>query len=312
MKNIKLFAVALGMFAMVSCSDSKDVNTAANVTVEMGQSEVTVKEHVGRFLVPVKVTGEPNGPVKIRIKVEGSGNNPAAPFEESNGQWSGNYIVTSKEISIPADEKTADIEIYTVDDKIQNEDRAFLVTIESADGAAIGTAASTLVILKDNDSVPYERVQGEWTLSFYDYDNVPQSMNVNITGYDEDSKKYGVELSLNGLYADYSTGETAAQVYFYDDEADDMRYMEIEIPQIIGTYGGDTSYSLWLITAQRQAGGSISMTLNNIILTGIVSDDYETITFDEGIGFAGYVASSSFDSQLGGIDAATDIVMTKR
>lgn len=312
MKYIKLFAVALGMFAMVSCSDSKDVNTAKDVTVEMGQSEVTVKEHAGRFYVPIKLNGNPNGPVKVRVKVEGSGSNPAQPFENRNGEWTGNYIVTSQEINIPADEKTASIEISTVDDKEQNEDRAFLVTIETADGATIGTSNTTLVIIKDNDSIPYERVQGDWSLSYYDFDNMPQSMNVSLTGFDESSKKYGVELELNGSYADYSADGTTAQVYFFDDESINMRYVEIVIPQTIGVYSGDTSMNLWLICAQREATGGVGLSLNNMVLTGIISEDYETITFDEGIGMCWYVADSSFANQLGSIAAATDIVMKRR
>lgn len=312
MKYIKLFAVALGMFAMVSCDDSKDVNTAKDVTVEMEQNEVTVKEHAGRFYVPIKVTGEPNGPVKVRVKVEGSGSNPAAPFENRNGEWTGNYIVTSEEINIPADEKTASIEISTVDDREQNEDRAFLVTIESVEGATVGTNATTIVIIKDNDSIPYERLQGDWSFTYYDFDNLEQTINVSLSGFDEESKKYGVELQLNGMYAEYSQDGTTAQVYFFDDESIDMRYIEIYIPQIIGVYGSEPQYNFWLICAQRNASNSIEMSLNNIVLTGIVSDDYETITFDEGIGFAWYIADSSFDAQLGGIDAATDIVMKKR
>ncbi|MBD5358463.1 MAG: hypothetical protein HDR88_16000 [Bacteroides sp.] len=312
MKYIKLFAVALSAFIMSACSDSKDYNTASDVTVEMEKSEISIKEHVGRFVVPVKITGTPNGDIKVKVKVDPSGNNPAKPFEESNGAWIGNYIVTSDVITISADDMVGNIEIYTVDDKEINEDRSFIVTIESAEGASVGLAATTLVIIKDNDSNPYERVQGSWSMTYYDFNNAEQSMSVSLSGYDEDSKKFGVELTLDGMYPAYATdGLSSAQVYFFDDESIDMRYLEIIIPQTIGTYSQDSTYLMWLIAAQRTAQGSISMTLNDIVLTGIISEDYNTITFDEAMGFAWYFADSSFDQQLGALDAATDIVMKR-
>ena len=66
------------------------------------------------------MTGDPNGPVKVKIVVEASASNPALPFEEKEGKWSGNYIITSETINIPADEKTANVEISTVDDLEEN------------------------------------------------------------------------------------------------------------------------------------------------------------------------------------------------
>lgn len=316
MKYIKLFAVALGALIVSACSDSKDYNTASDVTVEMEKSEITIKEHLGRFLVPVKITGNPNGPVKVKVKVEPSGNNPAKPFEESNGAWTGNYIVTSDEINISADEKVGNIEIYTIDDKIENEDRSFIITIESAEGASVGIAKTTLVLLADNDKFPYEKIQGNWSLSYLNPDNVLESVNVSLSGYDEDSKKYGVELMLNGLFTDYASADgTTAQVYFFDDESIDMRYVEIILPQTIGVFelsGYPEGFLIWLITAQRNAQGNFGLDISNIVLTGIISDDFETITFDESIGFYAYIADSGFGDQIGGVGGGTDIVMKRQ
>ena len=62
MKYVKLFALAAGAFMLTACSDDNDFNSASDVTVEMAKSEITVKENAGTFNVPVKVTGDPNGP----------------------------------------------------------------------------------------------------------------------------------------------------------------------------------------------------------------------------------------------------------
>ncbi len=47
----------------------------------MADSQITVKESEGQFFVPIKVDGKANGDVKVTVKVEGTGNNPAQPTE---------------------------------------------------------------------------------------------------------------------------------------------------------------------------------------------------------------------------------------
>ncbi len=313
MNYIKLFAVALGLVVMSSCSDDKDYNTASGVSVEMGETEVSIKEHKGRFYVPINVIGEANGAIKVKLKVEGTGSSQAQPYENRNGEWSGNYIITSEELNIPKGEVSVSVEITAVDDKIQNDDRTFIISIESAEGATIGSPSSTLVTLQDNDKIPYERVQGDWTMNYRDWDNVEGSMNVSLVGYDEDSGSYGKILQFEGMVSQYAEdGETSARLYFYDDEATDTRYVELSMPQTIGNFYSDTSYSIWLLFGMREADGEGGMYLSNYTITGIVSEDYQTITFDEGLGVAWYVAASDWSAELGGIDVATDIVLQKR
>lgn len=70
----------------------------------MADSQITVKESEGQFFVPIKVDGKANGDVKVTVKVEGTGNNPAQPFEEHNGEWSGNFILVSSTLTISPDQ----------------------------------------------------------------------------------------------------------------------------------------------------------------------------------------------------------------
>lgn len=313
MKYIKLFAVALGLAVMTSCSDDKSYNTAQDVTVEMGKAEVSVKEHSGRFYLPINVTGEANGDIKVTVKVEGVGSNPAQPFEDHNGAWSGNYIVTSETINIPKGETSVDVEISAVDDKEINDDRTFTVTLEKAEGAKIGNPASTVVTLQDNDKVPYERIQGEWTLNYRDWNNIQSSLNFTLSGYAEGSIGYGHSLKMEGMWTEYAEGgATTGSLYFFDDEASDTRYVEIVFPQTIGKYVSDPSMSMWLLYAADSKNG-IQLYIDEHYIVGQVSADYQTITFDEGVGFVWWIDNASFTSEdAGGINAAMDIVMTRR
>lgn len=316
MKCIKLFAVALGLVVFSSCGDDKDYNTVSDVTVEMGQTEVAVKEHKGIFNVPIKVSGDPNGEIKVKVKVEGTGSNPATPFENHNGTWSGNYIISSETLIIPKGETLVNVEISPVDDRIENEDRTFIVTIESVEGARIGALNSTLVVLKDNDSIPYERFPGDWTMTYRDFANVESSMKVSIEGYDEDSKRYGVGLMLKGMWKDITTDGSTAQLVFVYDEESGEQHIEFVIPQTIGTYTTEPQYDIWLVPTERFGGGEgeFNMFLSTTTLIGTISDDINTITFDEMLGFSWYLADpNSFNDQpeLPLIQTATNIVLTR-
>lgn len=298
MKYLKILALALGAFAMTACSDDDKVNSTAGVTVEMGASEITVKENTGTFSVPVKVTGEPNGPVRIKVIVEATGTAPALPFEPNEqGEWSGNFIITSETLNIPADEKVASIEINTVDDLEENEDRTFIIKIESAEGATIGNVSSTIVTIKDNDSVPYEKVQGAWKFSCKDYDGAPLSWPVNIIGYSEEEEEYGQILDLEGLLG----AKTYITLYFFNDEATNESWVEFNLPEPIAWYNAENY--IWALNGMSLAPGAIK---------GTLSEDLQTITFDEEDQLVFYVAAPDLSSALGVYDTASSITMTRQ
>lgn len=297
MKYLKILALALGAFVMTSCSNDDKVNSTSGVTVEMGESEITVKENAGAFSVPVKVTGDPNGPVRIKVKVEASGNNPALPFEERDGKWSGNFIVTSETLNIPADEKVANIEISTVDDLEENADRTFIITIESAEGATIGNVASTIVTLKDNDSVPYEKVQGAWKFNYTDASGNSAAWSVNILGYDEGEEEYGNILDLEGLIV----SRTYLTLYFYNDEATGESWVEMVLPEPIALY--DADHYVWALKG---------LSLAQSIVKGTFSEDLQTISFDPEDEVVFYVASPDFKDQRGIYAQASAITMSRQ
>lgn len=298
MKYVKILALALGALSLTACSDSDSGNTATGVTVEMQQSEITVSENKGIFNVPIKVTGDANGPIKVKVKVEGNGPNPAQPFEERNGVWSGDYVVTSTDLNIPADTKTVNVEINTIDNVDENEAKTFTVTIESVEGATIGSQSSTNVTIKDNDSVPYEKVQGAYKFSFLDYDGVPTNWNLVISGIDEGEPGYGEELYINGFLGMASTSLT---LYFHNNEATGETFIEFNLPEPMIWY--DSANYVWAIKGMSLADG---------VIRGTFSEDLQTITFNEEDMIVYYVASPDFSSKLGIYDSSTAMSMTRQ
>lgn len=312
MKFIKILAACLAILPMTACSDSDEFNTESGVSVELAQSEITVRENAGIFNVPIKLDGKTNGNVRVTIKVEGTGENPASPFEEKDGKWSGNFIVTSKTVNIPEGVSEVNIEINTKDDFDENPDRTFTVTIVSAEGATIGNIASTIVTLKDNDSIPYEKIQGDWKFNFYsEGQKKNDSWDVSIKGYDEKSPNYGKLLTLEGL-----TGKTFYEkekptildLDFHNDLISGEAFVEMVLPETIALY--DASNYVWAMRGVLK-DGKVELDLLQSVTRGDISEDYRTISFDPEVGIAFVVASPDMRRIYGVLDVSTKVSMTR-
>lgn len=173
MKLSKIFAISLLGATLTACSDydaskgvnSPKINSAAGVTVSMQDNVLDFPEDQisdGTYYnIPIVVTGEPNGAVRVTVNITAAPQNGAKEGE--------NFIVTSKTVNISADSKVANIQFYPKGDRIINEDREFTVTIADAKGAAIGTQSSTQVYLLDNDyiiSQLYPTIDGIWNWAY--------------------------------------------------------------------------------------------------------------------------------------------------
>lgn len=298
MKYTKFFALAAGIMGLVACSDDKkDHNTSSEVMVEMGKAELTVKENVGIFNVPVELIGNPNGIVTVTVKVEESGLNSAKEATIVDGKRVGNYIVTSKTINIPAEEKTANIQINAIDDDDENEDRTFTITIVKAEGAKIDESRNTTIVtLKDNDRVPYEKLQGNWTLSWSDLETGNKvAYDVTISGYEEGTPNYGKVLLLDGLFTTpdpiIKPGDSQLKLMYFFDEATDECYVEMEYDQMFGNMNSDAlgsdyvggKFYFYGLTIQNDQLGLIE----DGYIVGNASADRKLITFtpDDLVGF---------------------------
>ena len=189
MKYIKLFMLLAVTAFFAACSDDDaSWNTNADVTVEMGKTEVKVKEGAGLFNVPIVVKGETTAPVRVHVSMRESGSNPAKKDV--------NYMVTDTTIVIS--DGAGKVEVKTVDDDEINEKRTFEVYIVSADGAKVGANSSTNVVLRDNDSEFYEKLQGVWKMKCVTTKGA-QEWSVTVTGGDEESEDYNHYLYVSGM-----------------------------------------------------------------------------------------------------------------
>lgn len=159
MKYIKLFMLLAVVSLFAACSSDDDFNTK-DATVSFASDSVVTKESAGIVNIPINVEGLRNGNVTVHVKAEEVGTNPAK--EDVN------YMITTKTINIKADTLTSgtmNVEVKMVDDAEINENRTFKLTIVSANGAKLGTNASTVVVIRDNDAAFYEKFFGKWTLA---------------------------------------------------------------------------------------------------------------------------------------------------
>ena len=170
MKLYKYFSIfAVATLALTSCSDDNDdrsINTAPGVGVSVESSEMVVNEMKGVFQVPLVLTGNPNGYVKVKVKVVGTDDpNQEQAIADSH------FYVTSETINIPADEKTASVEIRTQYLESRDDDRYFRIVIESAEGSTIEPMNACTIAIQDRLSSPIYALAGPWELTFNDYDN---------------------------------------------------------------------------------------------------------------------------------------------
>lgn len=181
MKYIKLFLLVALVGVFVSCSSDDDNNTT-DAVVSLSNTSLAPKENAGFFNIPIEVKGDRNGLIKVFVK--------ATPATENPAEEDVHYLITSKEILIPANaDTTFNIEVKTVDDRLINVDRGFLVSI-TAEGAEVENA-TTSIVLRDNDNSIYEQFADQWTLQCLDGYGTPMNAKVTITSAtDETDRDY--------------------------------------------------------------------------------------------------------------------------
>lgn len=294
MKLTKYILVACLGVSMVACSDDNKWNTDSNVTVEMAEPTVKVMENRDIFYVPLKVTGKTNGPISVTVDVAEAAVSPA--------QENVHYYVTSKKVVIPDDEAEVKIEFSTVNDKEINEDREFVVTITKVEGAKLGEVVATVVTLRDDDGIPYEAVQGAWTLSGFNvFDNADATEKLTIYGIEDDQDpSYGKVLYMSGFVG---ASNLCIELAFTYVEAEQKGYISIPLGQVMGIYNDRYECQFWGLNGQYvNDEGSISATVNS---------DLNEITFDLDDEAGYYIAAFQDGEYLGGLDAMCALSMSR-
>lgn len=270
-----VLSLALAVGA-ASCSNDNEwdevANSSAATQVGFDVASVSVKENKGVVQIPIVCTGEQNGRVSIEVKVEA-----ADLVEDSEAAVEGtHFIVTSKSINIGSETQQSFVEIKTIDNNEINLPRMFNLTITEAKGAAIATK-TCVVTLKDNDALFYDKLQGEWKMTVYDYyDEEDVEWNVNIVGYDEGEEGYEKVLYIIGING---VNYAEAQLNYYYDMTTKTGYVEIPFGSFCAenlNFGG--TYGVCSIYIYGVSGGYI---VQDGGLVGNWSDDFNAITFPD-------------------------------
>lgn len=223
MKLNKIFALALAALMTTACSsddESFNFNTAADVTVEMGDSFVEVMENVGIFTIPVKVTGTPNGYVQITVECAEIGTDPAIENRH--------YFLTTDVINIPQDDPDSYVQFTTVDRRGLDPNRTYTCTIVDVKGATIGAQKTTTIQIDDKGSSPtLQELPGKWLVSGKQYntsthdidDEYFSECNMRILETGENGSGTVVLSGVMGqwqieLYYDYDNEEKYGELVF--------------------------------------------------------------------------------------------------
>jgi len=265
MKSSKILALALAALTMTACSDDDNdfsYNTNGDVTVEMAETNVEVMENTGIFTVPIKLTGERNGYVRVTVECVETGADPAIANRH--------YYLTTDVINIAADDESSQIEFATVDFRGLDPNRTFNVSIASAEGATIGANKTTTVQIDDKGSAPlYADLSGKWFFSTNSVDfktsefNIPVFVQVSLSANQSDGEGGG-DVNLTGIPFN---GYNFSMVLTYDYDQEE-KYGELVFNY--GTEALSGSEVLWV-----NSGGSTDVKP----VRGRWNFDYTSVTF---------------------------------
>lgn len=277
MRNI-FSVIILGIacaFAMISCdSSSQDKINTKPATVSFKSDTIFVKENKGLFDIPLEISGERDGMIKVKI----------VTIANENCKEDVNFIITSKEINISESKNTVNIECNTVDDKTINDDRTFIIKIADVNGATINDAASSIVIkILDNDNTPYDRMAGKWTITANDnlMDGIPEyTWNVTIETVDiDDSLNYGTLLYVVpfAIGGGSISSDFKLPMFFKWNDSTQKGTVEVKESQNVGSIkfqlDGDAEqvdYTIRPYCYGRSAMGEVSTDLNSIKIPDLI------------------------------------------
>lgn len=295
MKLTKYFMLACSALLLAACGNDDDFNTDGNVTVQMENATMNVKENAGLFYVPIKVTGKTNGPVRVTVDVAEVAASPAVEDKH--------YILTSKTVVIPDNETAVSLEFTATNDMEINDDRKFTITIVSAEGAKIGEPKSTEVTITDDDSLFYEALQGEWTFTDTNYfEGTAEAFKMKFVGVPEGDPEYEKTLYLQGFAG---KSNLVAEVGYHYDEATNEITLEFELGQSLG----QLNFSGLGVCDVALAGVDGEYLTVSGTVTATVSTDLRTITFNpEDVFYLAVFAGADF---RGGYDGYAAMGMNR-
>lgn len=296
MKKIKYALLfALAAFGLSACSEN-DETGAGDATVGFEQTSYTFKENEGTVRIPLKFSGEPKKyPIVLNVSASVDGDVALGDVVRFVQQIGSLRYNGSGELAI---------EIELLDNFEQNPARNLTLEIVSADGATIVEGRTTIVIA-DNDSSPFESLQGEWRFKAMRNRTEPVIFNVVIDAGEtdkevaENTEKQRLRVVGFGGYG-YSEDEYEIPFAWYldivTDETTGVKSLKTVpgIPMI--NHPGDvfgeglSSTRVFLYAETVEDEGNIQP---NLAIPATWSDDMRTITFDTGYIMVPYIFDGS-------------------
>lgn len=166
-RYVIIIAAAVSVFA--SCGEG--AKGAGDATIGFEQASYVYRESDGLIRIPVKFTGEPSkypitfnivatvDPGKGMVGEQSVTVDQVAHFIQLNGfRYAGNP------------DGPVFIEVKLENDDVINDSRFLTLSVASVSGAEIVNGETTIEI-RDNDSNPYDRLQGKWGMYCVDWDD---------------------------------------------------------------------------------------------------------------------------------------------
>lgn len=263
MKYWKLLAICMLPLSFVACSDDDDAPmNSGNATVEFKSADIQVKENASIVELPIVVSGEHNGNIKVTAKMVSSSGN----YEQDK-----DVIVTTENFVLPAETESVNLEAHLVGfaNEAIEPGRSITFEITEVVGASLGSNKTCTVELKENNPL-----EGTYTLRGYSpFDGGPVSVKCTLSMEEGVTDKAYIDLGWGGL------------LQLNLEEIESAKKYNVFIPgmQVIGAYGsyGNVlfvkAFVDWSASAVRAYSNDMTAKYDN----GIITIDGD---LDEGVG----------------------------
>ena len=274
MKLTKIFAIALAAVAMTACSDDDNgYNTNSGVTVDFEGITMEVNEDKDFFEIPVMVTGETNGAIKVTIEVEA----PAA-VDDHTAVENEQYIITSKTITIPQGSAVGAFEVRNVwEQGVVTPDKTFKVKITNVEGAQVGSIATSDVTIINIDNT-FTTLLGRWTLTAKNY-KTGEDVSYTVTFGLPSNPEPEEEGHLINAWGYQEDADMFIPIWFdINEDNGEVEYVGILLDYLTSNYyynfGAAIGYAL--LCTSSQANGSW---VQSGAIDGTINEDNTEISF---------------------------------
>ena len=308
MKLTKIFAIALAAATMTACSDDDNGwNTKSGVTVDFENATMDITEDKSFFEIPVVVTGETNGDIKVTIEVE-----TPSTVDDYTAVENEQYMITSYSIVIPKGSASKSFEVRNLwEQGVVTPDKTFTVKLAKVEGATAGAVASSAVTIVNIDNT-YTGLLGRWTIS---YDNlstgeaVEEQVTFSLPSYPEPED----EGHLVCAFGINNNADMYLPIWFDINENNgEVEYVGIPLDFLssdyIWNFGAAVGKAL-LVSSQLTANGFVQ----EGFIEGEINDDHTEIVFNNADPFVqrlvAYPSYEYLDYTFGG--KLANIVLTK-